>query len=104
MSHGCKFIKARLAVPNAASVVLYPASYARAVAAIDIAELAREIGFLSGYDTVSDHEHERYQRHQQPKAVECDGQADLSQEHAEVDRVARKAIRSMPDDDRGRSV
>ena len=51
---------------------LQPAPYARAVATIDIAELALEIGFLAGHYAVADDEREGHQRQQQPEIVERD--------------------------------
>jgi hypothetical protein len=83
---------------------LQPASYAQAVATIDITELALEIGFLAGHYAVADDEREEHQYHQQPEIVERDGQADQTQEHAEVDGVAREAVRSALDDGGGRQV
>src|SRR5215472_13256523 len=40
--------------PRVLSWALQPAPYARAVAAVDIAEFALEIGFLAGHDAVAD--------------------------------------------------
>src|SRR5262249_41923830 len=83
---------------------LQPAPYARAVAPVDIAELALEISFLAGHYAIADNEREGHQHHQQPEIIERDGQADQTQEHAEVDGVARKAVRSALDDGGGRQV
>src|SRR6516225_1996489 len=83
---------------------LQPAPYARAVATVDITELALEIGFLAGHNAVADDERKGHQHHQQPEILERDGQADQTQEHAEVDRVAREAVRSALDDGGGRPV
>src|SRR5215471_5004176 len=88
--------------PRVLSWALQPAPYARAVAAVDIAEFALEIGFLAGHDAIADDERERHQHHQQPEIVERDSQADQTQEHAEVDGVAREAVRSARDDGGGR--
>src|SRR5215813_9708313 len=57
------------------------APYARAVATVDIAELALEIGFLAGHYAVADDEREGHHRHRQPEAVEGNGQADEPQYH-----------------------
>src|SRR5215471_681210 len=54
---------------------LQPAPYARAVATVDVTELALEIGFLAGHDAVADDEREGHQHHQQPEVVERDRQA-----------------------------
>ena len=62
---------------------------------IDITEPALEIGFLAGHYAVTDDEREGHQHHQQPEIVERDGQADQTQEHAEVDGVAREAVRPL---------
>src|SRR5262249_61432276 len=67
---------------------LQPAPYTRAVATVDIAELALEIGFLAGHYAVADDEGEGHQHDQQPEIVERNGQADQTQEQAEVDGVA----------------
>src|SRR5262252_10536452 len=83
---------------------LQPAPYPRAVATVDITELAIEIGFLAGHYPVADDEREGHQHHQQPEIVERDGQADQTQEHAEVYGVAREAVRSALDDGGGRQV
>src|SRR5262245_57107881 len=64
---------------------LQPAPYARAVATIDIAEFALEIGFLAGHNAVADDEREGHQHHQEPEIVEPDGQAEQTREPAEVD-------------------
>src|SRR5262245_60661416 len=80
---------------------LQPAPYPRVVAAIDVPELALEIGFLAGDHTVADHKCEGYQRHQQPEAVEGNGQADEPQYHAKIDGVAREAVRASLHDGRG---
>src|SRR5262249_17388802 len=80
------------------------ASAVRAVATVDITELALEIGFLPGNYAVADDEREGNQHHQQPEIVERDGQADQTQEHGEVDGVAREAVRSARDDGGGRQV
>src|SRR5262249_58941735 len=80
--------------PRVLSWVLQPAPYARAIAAVDIAELALEIGFLAGHYAVADEEREGQQHDQQPEIVERDGQADQTQEHPEVDGVAREAERT----------
>ena len=61
--------------PCQARKALQPAPYARAVATVDITELALEISFFAGYDTVADDKREGHQRHQQPEAVEGNGQA-----------------------------
>src|SRR5262249_58183684 len=71
---------------------LQPAPYTRAVATVDIAELALEIGFLAGHYAVADDEGEGHQHDQQPESVERNGQADQTQEHAEGDGVAREAV------------
>src|SRR5215475_11952378 len=86
------------------TVVLQPAPYARAVATVDIAELALEIVFLAGHYAVADDERAGHQHYQQPEIVESDGQADQTQEHAEVDGVAREAVRPALDDGGGRQV
>src|SRR5215831_5938511 len=83
---------------------LQPGPYTRAVATVDIAELALEIGFLAGDYTVADDEGEGHQHDQQPEIVERNGQADQTQEQAEVDGVAREAVRSALDDGGGRQV
>src|SRR5262249_34776119 len=81
-----------------ASGALQPAPHARAVATVSITELALEIGFLAGYYAVADDEREGHQHYQQPEIVERDGQADQTQEHAEVNGAAREAVRSALDD------
>src|SRR4051794_20017519 len=52
---------------------LQPAPYTRAVATIDITELALEVDFFAGHYAVADHEGEGHQHHQQPDIVERDG-------------------------------
>jgi hypothetical protein len=64
---------------------LQPAPYARAVTAVDITELALEIGFLAGHHAVADDEREGHQHRQLPDIVERDRQPDKTQEHGEVD-------------------
>ena len=71
---------------------------------IDITEPALEIGFLAGHYAVTDDEREGHQHHQLSEIVERDGQADQTQERAEVDGVAREAVRSALDDGGGRQV
>src|SRR5262245_2604841 len=83
---------------------LQPAPHTRAVTAINVAELALEIGFLVGHYAVADDERKGHQHYQQPEIVESDGQADQTQEHAEVDGVAREAVRPALDDGGGRQV
>src|SRR5262245_8181544 len=83
---------------------LQPAPHTRAVTAIDVTELALEIGFLVGHYAVADDERKGHQHYQQPEIVESDGQADQTQEHAEVDGVAREAVRPALDDGGGRQV
>src|SRR5262245_32321705 len=83
---------------------LQPAPYARAVPLVDITELAIEIGFLTGHYAVADDEREGHQHHWQPEIVEADGQTDQTKEHAEVDGVAREAVRSTLDDGGRRQV
>ena len=85
-------------------VGLHPAPHTRAVATIDITELAPQIGFLAGHYAVADDQREGHKHHRQPEIIERDGQADLTQEHAEVDGVAREAIRFALDDGGGRPV
>src|SRR5262249_12293491 len=53
---------------------------------------------------VADDEREGHQHYQQPEIVERDGQADQTQEHAEVNGVAREAVRPALDDGGGRQV
>src|SRR5690349_2392484 len=77
---------------------LQPAPYPRAVAAIDVPELAFEIGFLAGDHTVADDKRKGCQRHQQPEAVERNSQADEPQHHAEIDGIAREAVGSSVHD------
>src|SRR5882757_5389365 len=81
-----------LSAPYLGRQALQPAPYPRAVAAIDVSELALEIGFLAGDHTVADDKREGHQPHQQPEAVEGNGQADEPQHHAEIDGVAREAV------------
>jgi hypothetical protein len=59
---------------------LQPSPYMRAAAAIDITELALEIGFLAGNDAVTDEDHKRrqHQQQQQSEIAECDRQADMT--------------------------
>ena len=54
---------------------LQPAPYPRVVAAIDVAELALEIGFLAGDHSIAEDKREEHQRHPQPEAVDGNGQA-----------------------------
>jgi hypothetical protein len=81
---------------------LQPAPYTQAVVAVEIAELALEIGFLAGHDAVADDQREGHQHLQQPEIVERDGQADLAP--AAPDRVStivgrrRRRGRSVADD------
>src|SRR5258708_16697549 len=49
---------------------LQPAPHTRAVAAIDIAELALKIRFLAGDYTVAADKSERNQRHQHPQPIQ----------------------------------
>src|SRR5258708_38201581 len=92
-----------MGVKNSSSA-LQPAPYAPAVGAIDITELAFEIGLLAGHDTVADDEREGHQHEQPPDIVERDGEADQDSEHAHVDRVAREAVWSALDEGGGRPV
>jgi hypothetical protein len=55
------------------AVPLQPAPDTRAVVAIDVAELALEIGFLAGDYPVANNEDEGHQRQQQPEAVKGNG-------------------------------
>jgi hypothetical protein len=80
------------------SRALQPAPHAGAVAAIDLAEPALEIGFLPRDHAVTDHEGEGHERHQEPGAVEGDGETDERQHHAEVDGIAREAVGPGVDD------
>src|SRR4051812_3069058 len=84
--------------PSVKSTALQPAPHARAVAAIDLAERALEIGFLPRDHAVADDEGERHERHQRPEAVEGDGETDERQHHAEVDGIAREAVGPGVDD------
>src|SRR5205823_11592362 len=95
-------LSANVSIVSWPAKVLHPAPYPRAVAAIDVSELALEIGFLAGDHTVADDKREGHQRRQQPEAVEGNGQADEPQHHAEIDGVAREAIRASLHDGRGR--
>src|SRR6266852_8827819 len=60
------------------------------------------MGFLAGDHAVADDEGEGHERHQQPKAVEGNGETDEPHNHAEVDGVAREVIGASVDDRRGR--
>ncbi len=55
-----------LPAPYLGRQALQPAPYPRAVVAIDVPELALEIGFLAGDHTVADDKRKRRQRYQQP--------------------------------------
>src|SRR5215831_4788171 len=81
-----------------------PAANAGLIAEIDVAELALEIGFLAGDHAVTDDEIEQHQRHEDPQTVEGDREADQAKGHAEINRVAREAVRSVRDDRRCRFV
>src|SRR5262245_18856313 len=81
-----------------------PPANAGLIAEIDVAELALEIGFLAGDHAVTDDEQERRQRHEDPRTVEGDREADQAKDHAEVNWVAREAVRSVRDDRRCRFV
>src|SRR5215471_20451919 len=85
-------------------LTLEPAPHTRAVVAIDVTELALEIGFLAGDYAVADDEGEGCQRQQQPEAVEGNGQADEPQHHAEINGIAREAVRAGIDDGRARQA
>jgi hypothetical protein len=73
VGNGHKGIRRSVAALWAAGRPLQPAPYARAVATVDITELALEIGFLAGYNAVADDERKEHQHHQQPEIVERDG-------------------------------
>src|SRR5262249_42564913 len=77
-----------------------PAANAGLVAEIDVAELALEIVFLAGDHAVTDDEIEQHQRHEDPQTVEGHREADQAKDHAEINRVAREAVRSVRDDRR----
>src|SRR5215475_8832223 len=47
---------------------------------------------------------EQRQRHEDPQTVEGDSEADQAKHHAEINRVAREAVRSVRDDRRCRFV
>jgi hypothetical protein len=49
---------------------------ARAVATVDVTELALEVDFLAGHYAVADNEREGSQHHQRPEILERDRQAD----------------------------
>src|SRR5215471_4947247 len=83
---------------------LQPAPHARAVGTVNITELALKIGFFAGDYAVANDEREGHQHYQKPEIVERNGQADQTQEHAEVNGVAREAVRSALDDGSGRQV
>jgi hypothetical protein len=68
---------------------LQPAPYSRAIAPVDITELSLEMGFFAGHYAVADNKREGHQDHRQPEIVERNGQAKQTDEHAEVDGVAR---------------
>src|SRR5262249_37581725 len=93
----------RFLLPGA-SGALQPAPHARAVRTVNITERALKIGFLAGHYAVADDEREGHQHYQQPEIVERDGQAAQTQDHAEVNGVAREAVRSALDDGSGRQV
>src|SRR5215470_9664452 len=67
---------------------LQPAPYARAVATVDVTELALEIGLFAGHYAVVDDEREGHQHHQQPQIVERDGQADQTSASARTNTIA----------------
>ena len=90
--------------PKAEILTLEPAPHTRAVVAIDVTELALEIGFLAGDYAVADDEGEGCQCQQQPEAVEGNGQADEPQHHAEINGIAREAVRGGIDDGRARQA
>jgi hypothetical protein len=69
--------------PLVKSKPLQPAPHACAVAAIDLAERALEIGFLPGDHALADDEGEGRERHERPGAVEGNGEIDEPQHHAE---------------------
>jgi hypothetical protein len=71
---------------------LQPTPNAGLVAEIDGAELALEIGFFAGDHAIADDKIEWHQRGEYPEAVEADGEADLPQENADVDRVVGEAV------------
>src|SRR5215831_6982815 len=101
LGHGSRFVVQNVrSRPEADILTLEPAPHTRAVVAIDVAELALEIGFLTRYYAVADDEGERCQCQQQPEAVEGNGQADEPQHHAEINGIARKAVRAGIDDGR----
>src|SRR5713101_5581633 len=79
-------------------LTLQPTAHAGLVAEIDVAELAFEIGFLASDHAVANDKIERHQRGEDPQTIEADGEADLAEEHADIDGVAREAIRSVCDD------
>src|SRR5262249_23608266 len=74
------------------------AANAGLVAETGVAELALEIGFLAGDHAVTDDEIKQHQRHEDPQTVEGDREADQAKDHAEINRVAREAVRSVRDD------
>ena len=80
--------------PLMTSTALQPAPHAGAVGAIDLAEYALEIGFLPRDHAVADDEGEGHERHQRPEAVEGDGETGEPQHHAEVNGIAREAVRA----------
>src|SRR6516162_5120798 len=90
--------------PKADILTLEPAPHARAVVAIDVTELALEIGFLTRDYAVADDEGEGCQCQQQPEAVEVNGQADEPQHHAEINGITRQAVRAGIDDGRARQT
>jgi hypothetical protein len=81
-----------------------PTAHAGLIAAIDVAELALEIGFLPGDHAVTDDEIEGHQRRDDPQTVEGDREADQAKDHGEINRIAREAVGPVRDDRRCRFV
>ena len=68
---------------------------------IGIAELALEMGFLTGEHAVANDEDEGHERPEQPKTVEGNGETNKRKKHTEVDWIAREAVGSGLDDGGG---
>jgi hypothetical protein len=63
-----------------------------------------EIDFFAGNHSIADDKIERRQHGKHPEIIEADGQADLPQKHADVDRVTGEAEGSIRDNRRRRPI
>src|SRR6516162_11020532 len=78
-----------------------PAAYTGFVVAVGVAEPPSQIGFLTGYDAIADRDRQRQYEDQDPRATRGDADANVDQEKADIDRIARPAVNARGDERAG---